>query len=649
MFGALIDYWYYTGDDHYNEATTQALLFQVGEYRDYMPRNQTLTEGNDDQGFWGLAVMSAAEYNYPNPPADQPQWLALAQAVFNTQAPRWDMQHCNGGLRWQIFEWNKGYNYKNSISMACFFALGARLALYTGNQTYAEWAEVTWDWMIGAGFLNPDNYFVYDGAHIETNCTDIVPYQWSYNAGGFLHGAAAMYNMTGSETWKKRVDKLLKGIEVFFRGPDKNIMTEVACEPVDLCNVDQQSFKAYLSRWLAVTTKWAPWTYDRIKGWLKASANAAIKTCVAGENGRLCGMKWSSNVEGWDPADLTGVGQQMAAMEVVIANLIDEVKAPLSSDTGGTSPGNPAAGSEDIGVTRPRGFAWGTINTVDRVGAWVLTVVILLFFMAAIVFMVVDDSDHASWQKRKTNLAGAIICGRGIGLPRIERRKHPEVQANVRNIGTPDSSLDVRSSSSFEKDTTAQKDHKRSIHAINYSAAGAVGAVKTHVLSHVGRRRSQITLGARSFEAVGHDRAHPDAKAVFPPIPERSVKTRNHLPSSRSISSVSGSLITSTARTPSASTSHSKLEQLYSPRHSGQEKPLKSQTKQIPSPKELGAGTETESETALFPTPTSIITRHSLDSTRTSTHLPFYQLSRKTVSDQRRSSAEVPQLRSYEG
>lgn len=112
MMGTLIDYWYYTGDSEYNDLITQALLFQVGDHDDYMPNNQTLTEGNDDQGFWGLTVMSAAEYNFPNPPADKPQWLALAQAVFNTQAARWDTEHCNGGLRWQIYQWNRGYDYK---------------------------------------------------------------------------------------------------------------------------------------------------------------------------------------------------------------------------------------------------------------------------------------------------------------------------------------------------------------------------------------------------------------------------------------------------------------------------------------------------------------------------------------------------------
>lgn len=112
-----------------------------------MPPNQTSSEGNDDHAFWGLAVMTAAEANYPNPPAGQPQWLALSQAVFNLMAGNWDNATCNGGLRWQIFPFNKGYNYKNSISNGCLFHLAARLARYTGNDTYALWAHTVFDWM----------------------------------------------------------------------------------------------------------------------------------------------------------------------------------------------------------------------------------------------------------------------------------------------------------------------------------------------------------------------------------------------------------------------------------------------------------------------------------------------------------------------
>lgn len=110
MFGTLIDYWYYTGDAQYNDITEEALLFQVGPDKNYMPPNQSKSLGNDDQGFWGLAAMEAAEVKFPNPPSDQPQWLALAQAVFNSQALRWDTTSCGGGLKWQIFTFNLGYN-----------------------------------------------------------------------------------------------------------------------------------------------------------------------------------------------------------------------------------------------------------------------------------------------------------------------------------------------------------------------------------------------------------------------------------------------------------------------------------------------------------------------------------------------------------
>lgn len=137
--------------------------------------------------------MSAAEMKYPDPPPSKPSWLSLAQATFNLQASRWDTQHCGGGLRWQIFYFNKGYDYKNSISNGGFFQLAARLARYTGNDTYAQWADKTWDWMETTPLFG-DEYNVYDGANIDLNCTVPSPHQWTYNVGTFLMGAANMYN-----------------------------------------------------------------------------------------------------------------------------------------------------------------------------------------------------------------------------------------------------------------------------------------------------------------------------------------------------------------------------------------------------------------------------------------------------------------------
>lgn len=194
MFGALIDYWHYTGDDSYNEWTIDGMLHQIGDDWDYMPANQSKSLGNDDQGFWGMAAMSAAENKFPDPPEGQPGWLALAQAVFNTQARRWDQSTCGGGLRWQIYSFNAGYDYKNTIAQGCFFNIASRLAKYTGNSTYAEAAEKSWDWMQTIGLINSEYYF-YDGSDSTINCSRFDRTQWTYNAGIFLYGAGALWNI----------------------------------------------------------------------------------------------------------------------------------------------------------------------------------------------------------------------------------------------------------------------------------------------------------------------------------------------------------------------------------------------------------------------------------------------------------------------
>ena len=74
-----------------------------------MPPNQTKDEGNDDQVFWAFAAMTAAELKFPAPTQGYPSWAAMAQAVFNLQAERWDPTTCGGGLRWQINPLNNGY------------------------------------------------------------------------------------------------------------------------------------------------------------------------------------------------------------------------------------------------------------------------------------------------------------------------------------------------------------------------------------------------------------------------------------------------------------------------------------------------------------------------------------------------------------
>ncbi|KAK3685574.1 glycoside hydrolase family 76 protein [Podospora appendiculata] len=394
MFGTLIDYWFLTGDTTYNEITTQAMLHQAAPTADFMPQNQTRTLGNDDQGFWAMAAMSAAENNYPNPPADQPQWLAIVQAVFNQYASRWDEATCGGGLRWQIFTFNNGFNYKNSISNGCFFNIAARLARFTGNQTYADWADKIYNWEVSAGLILP-NGDIYDGVGIKNtnDCSSTDQIQWSYNHGIFLHGSAVMYNLkkNTSDTsavslWQSRVDTILKSTtELFF---NNTIMVEQFCEEPGFCDNDQRSFKGYLTRWLSGTAQMAPYTFDTISPLLKSDAVAAAKACTGdpatgfkGMPGTACGFKWTAG--GFD--GMVGVGEQMNALDAVMYTLADRVATPVTAETGGTSAGNPSAG---VSSSMPY-KQLAEIKLGDRVAAGFLTSAFVFSVMGGCAFVMI--------------------------------------------------------------------------------------------------------------------------------------------------------------------------------------------------------------------------------------------------------------------
>lgn len=132
------------------------------------------------------------------------------------------------------------------------------------------------------------------------------------------------------------------------------------------------SFKAYLTRWMAATTKVAPYTYDTIMPVLKSSAQAAAKQCDGDTNGRTCGLSWSSGT--WDGTK--GVGQQMAAMSAIFVNLLplEDVAPPLTNLTGGSSVGNANAGSQSVANPEALKPATGA----DRAGAGIVTTIILV-------------------------------------------------------------------------------------------------------------------------------------------------------------------------------------------------------------------------------------------------------------------------------
>ena len=159
-------------------------------------------------------------------------------------------------------------------------------------------------------------------------------------------------------------------------------MQEVACERVHTCNVDQRSFKAYLSRWMAMTAQLAPFTHDRIFAKLRSSAQAAARTCNGAPTGNTCSIKW------WEPTwdGSAGVGEQMSALSVIGANLvaIQKIEPPVTQ-AHGISKGNPTAGigNDNTLIDLP------PPTKKDKIGAGVFTGGLCLIVAATLYGMLV--------------------------------------------------------------------------------------------------------------------------------------------------------------------------------------------------------------------------------------------------------------------
>jgi mannan endo-1,6-alpha-mannosidase len=183
--------------------------------------------------------------------------------------------------------------------------------------------------------------------------------------------------------WKTRIEGLLNASSLFFKN---DIMYEIACEDVNTagtCDTDQLSFKAYFSRWLAATTKVAPFTHDTIMAWLKPSAEGAAAQCDGGSDGVTCGAHWTANST-WDGT--YGVGQQMSALSVIQANLIDEAPELVTNTTGGTSEGNAAAGTK--GSSTDSSTVITPATGADKAGAGILTALVLCGLIGGCAFII---------------------------------------------------------------------------------------------------------------------------------------------------------------------------------------------------------------------------------------------------------------------
>ncbi|KAK5627378.1 hypothetical protein RRF57_003093 [Xylaria bambusicola] len=351
LWTVLLDYRSRTNDTQYDDKISEALLWQRGPNNDYLSPNWTASTGNDDQAVWAMAALLAAETGFTKPTEDDlTSWINLTQNVYNEQASpdrRVSNGSCEGGLRWQIFPTNNGYNYVATSASAAYANIGARLSFWNGgNETQANSVKDTFDWLQAAGLID-DKFNVFDGA-VVPDCDQISKLQFSYVSALLLESAAVMYNSTnGDEKWKTLVDGLTKRtIDVFF---PNGVATEVSCELRTTCNTDMTFFKSFLHRSLAATMRAAPYTESQIFPVLKSSAAAAVTSCVGGKNGRMCGLNWSGNSD-----DEIGAGSQMSVLSALLSLLpVEKLAEPSTSNSGSGKGGSDTSGTATPTPTPP--------------------------------------------------------------------------------------------------------------------------------------------------------------------------------------------------------------------------------------------------------------------------------------------------------
>lgn len=146
------------------------------------------------------------------------------------------------------------------------------------------------------------------------------------------------------------------------------------------------SFKGYLHRWLAQTTQMAPVIRDTVFDALTTSAQGAVSGCNADGT---CGFRWNTGSYDGD----TGAGQQMNVLGALISMLakLEDVSGPVTNSTGGTSTGDPNAGSDPDVQSSER-----SITTADRAGAGILTTLVLLGMVSMTLWMSSGFNEGAS-------------------------------------------------------------------------------------------------------------------------------------------------------------------------------------------------------------------------------------------------------------
>lgn len=146
----------------------------------------------------------------------------------------------------------------------------------------------------------------------SSNTTSAPPYKMTGSV-----FASADRNGSAPTDWLLHVEGFISAARSNFAKNNSHILYEQRCEDSGTCNTDQQTFKAYLARWMGMTATLLPETRDRIMEVLNASAKAAIEVVNAGPNKNVASLKWTEGRAGYNESSV-GVGAQLGVVEVVL-------------------------------------------------------------------------------------------------------------------------------------------------------------------------------------------------------------------------------------------------------------------------------------------------------------------------------------------
>lgn len=220
---------------------------------------------------------------------------------------------------------------------------------------------------------------MYDGTDDTTNCSEINYIQWSMNAGLLIDAGAYMTNITqfsslsNATFWDFTLWLTISTASRIFvdqaasaNSLGRSILYEVACQPSDNCYVDQKAYRTRLARAMGNARHLAYQSshsvngtgvnayIERITSILQTSATAAASQCTGGEIGTACGSDWVSRE--FDGS--TGLGEDLSALEVILANLpagqvrtADGARNGTGTSESGTENGTQTSSADEAGST----------------------------------------------------------------------------------------------------------------------------------------------------------------------------------------------------------------------------------------------------------------------------------------------------------